>query len=98
MKKTINILGQKIIISYNGLSPKEIFEALKAPYDEKIMDEMIQSPLLEKESKNYPDLNFFRKRVVRGRLVVKGAYDIYVKYRDQFIQVSKDAHMSEKVR
>jgi hypothetical protein len=88
--------GVKLHITYSGLSLKQILEALMAPYDEKIMDELVNSPRFYslKNRGAYERKGFLAKRIFRGRLAQAGALDIYLKYRDDFLK-SNDQSKNE---
>jgi hypothetical protein len=91
--------GVRLHIYYSGLSLKEIIKAFMAPYDEKIMDELINSsqfPL--KDRKAYERKSFIAKRIYRGRLVVRGAYKIYLENRERFLNNSDQSNKESEVQ
>jgi hypothetical protein len=80
--------GVKLHITYSGLSLKQILEAFMAPYDEEIMDELVTNPRFYslKNRGSYERKNFLAKRIFRGRMVLDGAYQIYLEHRDDFLK------------
>jgi hypothetical protein len=82
--------GERLVIYFSGLSLKEIIKALCVPYSEEIMDELINSSRFPvKERKEYERKSFIGKRIFRGRLVVRGAYAIYLELRERHLNNTK---------
>lgn len=83
-KQTINIPG--ILIITLPMTIKEYFQAFFAHYDNKIMDELLHSPrfITAERKRELAGLNPLKLRILKGSLVVAGAYEIYLQNRDQF--------------